>query len=66
VEIKESRGGFSFVEDVEDVGVGGGFAHSDVMVERSRVPRFLEGESVLVIREGAWISEYAVVASRPA
>ena len=47
------------------VGIGG-FAHSAVMLVGSRVPRaFEEGREVLM-REGPWISEYAVVASRPA
>jgi hypothetical protein len=63
--MRVSRGGFASGEK-EVVSVGGGFAQSSVMLDGSRVPRILEEGREVLIREGAWISEYAVVASRPA
>ena len=63
--MRVSRGGFSLGEK-DWVSVGGGLAHSEVMLVGSREPRVLEGGREVLIREGAWISEYAVVASRPA
>ncbi len=60
-----SRGGLESGEK-DFVTLGGGLAHSPVMEEGSRVPRcFSDGRDVL-IKEGAWISLYAVEASRPA
>jgi hypothetical protein len=54
--IRESRGGLASGE--KDVVMdGGGFAHSSLIVEGSRVPRILDGGRVVLIREGAWISE---------
>lgn len=47
------------------VGVGGS-VHSGVMLVGSRVPRTLEEGRDVLMREGLWISEYVVVASRPA
>jgi hypothetical protein len=63
--IRELRGGLlSGANDFETL--GGGLAHSSLMLVGSRTPRILEEGRELVMREGAWISEYAVVASRPA
>jgi hypothetical protein len=45
---------------------GGGLSHSSSRFVRSSVPRILEGAREVVMREGAWIVLYAVVASRPA
>jgi hypothetical protein len=63
--IRESRGGLlSGAKEFDTVGEG--FAHSSLMLVGSSTPRMFEEGRELIIREGAWISEYAVVASRPA
>lgn len=63
--MKVSRGGFeSGAKDLDTV--GGGFAHSSVMEEASSVPWIFEGWREVLIKEGAWISLYEAVASRPA
>ena len=46
--------------------MGGGFAHSSVIDKGSREPMILEECRESLISEGAWISLYAVDASRPA
>ena len=50
-----SRGGFVSGEK-EVLTCGGGFAHSSVILEMSRVPRTAEGGRVFRISEAAWIS----------
>jgi len=54
--MRVSRGGFEWGE-TDWVIVGGGFAHSSVMVLGSSVPRILEEGREVLIKEGAWISE---------
>jgi hypothetical protein len=53
--IKVSRGGRSLVGRTDVI--GGCFAHSSVRVLGSSVPRILEEESDVLIREGGWTSE---------
>lgn len=53
--MKVSRGGF-WSGEKDFVISGGGFAHSSVMEEGSRVPSIFEGWREVLIREGAWIS----------
>jgi hypothetical protein len=62
--IRVSRGGLESGEEVETV--GGGFAHSSVMEAGSREPIIFEEWSDFLMSNGAWISLYAVEASRPA
>jgi hypothetical protein len=63
--IRVSRGGF--VSGEKDAGMlGGGLAHSVVMELGSREPRIFDEGRDVRIKEGAWISLYAVDASRPA
>lgn len=65
VDIRASSGGFKS-EEGEEVIVGGGFAHASVIDDASSVPMCLEGCRELLMRDSAWISLYAVEASRPA
>ena len=54
--IRDSRGGFSSGLK-EAVTLGGGLAHSSLIVEGSRVPRTLDEGREDLMSEGAWISE---------
>ena len=65
VDIRLSRGGFESGEK-DVVAEGGGLAQVSVMDELSSVPTCFEESRELLMRDGAWISLYAVEASRPA
>jgi hypothetical protein len=65
--MRVSREGFADGELVV-VTEGGGLSQSgcEVIVDSSSLPRCFEEGRVVRIREEEWISEYEVVASRPA
>jgi hypothetical protein len=54
--MRDSRGGLASGLN-EVVTLGGGFAHSSLIVDGSRVPRILDEGREDLMREGAWISE---------